>query len=190
MWEIIVESGIIALFFGLVTSVVGIIITNNYSKKQEQREKKYILTKEIYQKLVEIYNKQMKRNNVKKINEQSATDIFTDALINVYQDAHKKIDEFKSSYLEIKYILNEKDVGCLETKFEEIEKIGSTLFCTSLNDKLKEKEDYENIVINEEVNMIESDKIPEYMRKYIDQTKELENLFLNIVEKKLRELLK
>lgn len=39
MWEIIVESGIIALLFGLVTSVVGIIITNNYSKKREQREK-------------------------------------------------------------------------------------------------------------------------------------------------------
>lgn len=61
MWEIILESGIITLLFGLVTSITGIVITNNYSKKQEQREKKYILTKEIYQKLVKIYNKQMKK---------------------------------------------------------------------------------------------------------------------------------
>ena len=61
MWDTIVESGIIALIFGLVTSVVGIIVTDNYSKKQEQREKKYVLTKEVYQKLVTIYNTQMKK---------------------------------------------------------------------------------------------------------------------------------
>lgn len=39
MWKMIVESGIIAFLFGLVTSVVGIIVINNYSKKQEQCEK-------------------------------------------------------------------------------------------------------------------------------------------------------
>lgn len=190
MWEIFLESGIIALLFGLVTSITGIIITNNYSKKQEQREKKYILTKEIYQKLVKIYNKQMKKNNVKKMNKQSATDIFTDALIIVYQDADKKMNELKCSYLEIKYILCKDDVECLDFRFEEIEEIGRVLLFTSLNDKLKKKEDYDNIIVSEEVNMIDSDKIPEYMRKYIDKTKELENLFLSIVEKKLRELLK
>lgn len=76
MWDTIVESGIIALIFGLVTSVVGIIVTDNCSKKQEQREKKYVLTKEVYQKLVTIYNTQMKKNDVKKIDKQSVTDIF------------------------------------------------------------------------------------------------------------------
>lgn len=106
MWEIIVESGIIALAFGLVTSITGIIITNNYSKKQEQRERKYILTKEIYQKLIVIYNKKLKENNVKEIDKQSAENIFQNALIIVYQDANKQFNELKSSYLEIKYILN------------------------------------------------------------------------------------
>lgn len=38
--------------------------------------------------------------------------------------------------------------------------------------------------------MIESDKIPEYMRKYIDKTKELENAFFDIIEKELRQMLK
>lgn len=38
--------------------------------------------------------------------------------------------------------------------------------------------------------MIEIEKIPEYMKKYIEETKELGNIFLDIVEKKLRQLLK
>lgn len=190
MWEIIVESGIIALIFGFITSIVGIIVTNNYSKKQEQRENKHILAKEIYRKLVAIYSKQTKKNNMKKMNKQSVTDIFTDALITVYYDAGEKIDELKHSYLEIKYILNENDVKDLDSKFEEIEEIDKTLFFTSFNEKLKEKEDYENIVVNEEFRMIEKDKIPKYMQRYIDKTKELERFFLSIVEKELRQLLK
>lgn len=190
MWEIIVESGIIALAFGLVTSITGIIITNNYSKKQEQRERKYTLTKEIYQKLIVIYNKELKENNVKEIDKQSAENIFQNALTIVYQDANKQFNRLMSSYLEIKYILDKNDVKDLNFKFDEIEEIGKILFFTSFNDILKDKEDYENIVVNEDVNMIECDKIPEYMRKYIDKTKELERFFLDIIEKKLRQLLK
>lgn len=190
MWEIVVESGIIALIFGLVTSISGIVITNNYSKKREQQEKKYILTKEVYQKLVSIYNRQMEKNNVEKMEKSSVAEIFTDAFILVYQDSDKKIDELKKSYLEIKYILNENDVKNLDSKFKEIEEIGKTLFFTSLNDQIKDKEDYKNIIVSKKVNLIDSDKIQEYMRKYIDEIRELESVFLGIVEKELRQLLK
>lgn len=190
MWELIVESGIIALLFGLVTSISGIVITNNYSKKQEKQEKKYILTKEIYEKLVSIYNRQMEKNNVENIDKGSATEIFTDALILVYQDSDKKINELKNSYLEIKYILSENEVKNLDSKFGEIEEIGKTLFFTSLYDQIKDKEDYKNIVVSNKVNIIDSDRIQEYMRKYIDEIRDLESVFLGIVEKELRYLLK
>lgn len=190
MWEIVVESGIIALIFGFVTSVSGIVITNNYSKKRELREKKYILTKEIYQKLVSIYNRQMEKNNVDNIEKSSAIEIFTNAIILVYQESNKKIEELKKSYLEIKYILSESNVRNLDSKFRDIEEIEKTLFFTSLNNQIKNKEDYKNIVVSNEVNIIESDKIQEYMRRYIDEVMELESFFLDIVESELRQLLK
>lgn len=39
MWGIIIESGIIALVFGFVTSISGIIITNVYSKKRSNKKR-------------------------------------------------------------------------------------------------------------------------------------------------------
>ncbi len=63
MWNTIVESGIIALLFGAITTFSGIIITNNFNKKREQRDRKYLVTQEIYQQLVAAYDRSIEDVN-------------------------------------------------------------------------------------------------------------------------------
>lgn len=190
MWESIIESGIIALVFGFVTSITGIIISNNYAKKRELLERKYEITQEIYRKLVLIYERQMERNSIKKINKKSILDIYENAIIEVYNDADRKHKELKKSYMEIKYILEKKDIKKLEDEFNQVEKIGKILFDTSFNSKIKEKRDYSNLQNNEDIILIEEEKIPEYMRLYIDKVNKLETNFIEVIENKLRALLK
>lgn len=189
MWKILIESGFAAFVFGFVTSVSGIIITNQYNKQRARQEKKYILIKEIYPKLLSLHAK-LTQKNIQTKEEENVSDIFTEALIIMYQDAERKLDELESFYFEIRYILSENDAKELALNFEEIREIEKLLKFTSINEQLKEKSGYENIVIDEKVRMIEKDKIPEYTRKYIDCTQELEKFFLEIVEKELRNLLK
>lgn len=188
MWEMILESGFIASIIGLITSVSGIVITNNFSKKQEKYKIKYELTKDINSKLIEIYNNYTK-NNIEDIKEQSPSEIFTNSLAVVYQNSNQKFEELKRSYMSVRYVLKQGDIRNLDGKFKDIENIGKTLFFTSFNDILKTKGDHNDIDINDDVNLIDKELIPEYMRKYIDSVSELESCFLNIIEKVLRKLI-
>lgn len=189
MWNVIVESGIIALLFGFVTSVSGIIITNNINKKHEQKEKRYVLVKEIYQSLVSTYEEQLDKNSIEEMGEKNISDLFTDSLIQAYKNAKIVFDNLNISYMKIKYLLNEKDIKDFELEFKIVSGIEQTLYFSSLNNKIKGKKEYENITINSDVVLIEQEKIPEYMKEYIEKVKILQNHFIKMIEKELRKLL-
>lgn len=189
MWNIIIESGIIALIFGFVTSISGIIITNNSNKKREQQERQYVLIKEIYQSLISTYENQAEKNGIQEIEEKSLSDLLDDSLISAYQDAEIVLGDLNISYMKIKYLLNEKDIKDLELEFKTICDIQRTLYYTSVNSKIKEKEGYRDIDINDDIVLIEEEKIPEYMIKYIEKLKILRTHFMEIIEKELRKLL-
>lgn len=186
MWGIIIESGIIALVFGFVTSISGIIITNVYSKKKEQQEKRYLLTKEIYQKLVSIYNKQISNDN---IDNDSIPDIFTNATITMYEKSIEKAKELEKSFLEVRYLLKIDVDKSLELKFNEIESIKKALFYSAFNDRISKKEGYDDIIKNDEIEIIDVSEIGEYTKKYIDEVSALESYFIKALENELRRLL-
>lgn len=191
MWGIIIESGIIALVFGFVTSISGIIITNVYSKKKEQQEKRYLLTKEIYQKLVSIYNKQISNDNINidNIDNDSIPDIFTNATITMHEKSIEKAKELEKSFLEVRYLLKIDVDKSLELKFNEIESIKKALFYSAFNDRISKKEGYDDIIKNDEIEIIDVSEIGEYTKKYIDEVSALESYFIKALENELRRLL-
>ena len=188
MWNTIVESGIIALLFGAITTFSGIIITNNFNKKREQRDRKYLVTQEIYQQLVAAYDRSIE--DVNMINKNGVVECQTDAIIIMFQTSERKQEELESAFLKIRYILDEDIIKVLDSKFGEIEAIHRKLKFTSVAIKYRKFDDYDNVVINDEVELIEDDKFPEYIRIYIDGVNGLERKFRNVVEKELRKLLK
>ncbi len=189
MWEMILESGFVASIIGFITASAGIVITNNYNKKQEHYKIRFELAKDTYSKLIEIYNSRTESADPDEINEQSSANIFTNNLTTLYQSSCQKVKKLKYSYMSVKYVLCKKDIKSLDDKFNDIEDIGKTLFFTSINDILKAKDDYDDIVINDDVKIIDREQIPEYMRRYIDNVRDVEDCFFKIIEKVLRKLL-
>lgn len=189
MWEMILESGFVASIIGFITATAGIVISNNYSKKQEHYKIRFELAKDTYSKLIEIYNSRTDSTDPDEINKQSSVEIFTNNLAALYQSYSQKVEELKRSYMSIKYALSNNDIKNLENKFNGIEDIGKTLFFSSFYDVLKAKDDCDDITINGEVKLIDREQIPEYMKRYIDNVREVENYFFDIIEKILRKLI-
>lgn len=189
MLKTIMENIIKILELGFVTSVSGIAISSYYNKKQTQREIKRLIIKKAYKKLNSVYSDVVDnmKNNIHTTT--TATDFSTNNLIEMYQHTDERLKELKGIYLKAKYVFDKKDTEEIDSKLKDIDKIGMTLYCSALHYKLKEKKDYDNIIKNGEIEIIEEDKIQEHMRKYIDKTDEFNNFFSNLVENKLRKLL-
>ncbi len=124
------------------------------------------------------------------INKNGVVECQTDAIIIMFQTSERKQEELESAFLKIRYILDEDIIKVLDSKFGEIEAIHRKLKFTSVAIKYRKFDDYDNVVINDEVELIEDDKFPEYIRIYIDGVNGLERKFRNVVEKELRKLLK
>jgi len=99
MWNTIIESGIVAIIFGGVISIAGIIIANRFNKNKEARDRKYLLTNEIYNKLVEVYNLTVKINSSIDFNTNSAKDVFTESIIMVYKKSVDTLETLKKIFL-------------------------------------------------------------------------------------------
>lgn len=80
------------------------------------------MTKEIYQKLVTIYNKQISNDNI-NVDNDSIPNIFTNATITMYEKSIEKANELEKSFLEVRYLLKIDVDKSLELKFDEIELI-------------------------------------------------------------------
>lgn len=189
MWDLIFESGIFAFIFGVIVSITQIIVKYLYDKQSKIRENKYILCKEIYQKLVSMYESIYENGKNKEIenSEDSVIDFFDKKLVEVFNEEERSLKFLRDSYLKIKYILNNKDINELESKFESVEKnnrlIGNTIFYYTM----KDKKDFDRLNIQEKVDINEFDIC---IKDFINEVRDIREFFLNIIEKELRNLLK
>lgn len=185
MWDLVVESGIFALVFGFVVSITEIIIKNIYDKRSKVQENKYILYKEIYQKLVSTYEA-IYENEEEIEKMDNVVDCLNESLVKVFSNEKRSLSTFYNLYLKIRYLLSNKDIEELELKFESAEKISSLIDNTIFLYEMKDKEDFERLKIQETVDINEFDV---YMKKFIVEVKDIKKLFLKIIEKELRMLL-
>jgi len=83
-----------------------------------------------------------------------------------------------------------KDCDCILKKINNAEEIKKSLFFSALHNRLKDKEDYADIIRNEEVVLIQDEDYQISMRKFIDEVENIEKEFIEIIEKELRKLLR
>lgn len=188
MWDLVIESGIFALVFGFVVSITEIIIKNIYDRRNRVQENKYILYKEIYQKLVSTYEAIYENGGVEEIEKKdSVVDYLNESLAKVFSDEKRNLNTLHNLYLRIRYLLSDNDIKGLELKFESAEKITSLIGNTIFFYEMKDKKDFERLNIQETVDINEFD---EYMQKFIDEVKDIKKTFLEIIERELIKLLK